>query len=189
MDGFIHHDNIPNPHATFHRNFAETLDCLLKPYPQYSPLNQLLRTLNAFPGLDDKVLRKSRLQDLSKSLPSSPSRNPEALQIHTHAAPLCGNGLMTRCIAYLLSSRSNSVRWKEFEAYAGRGEQETRHLAPKGSSRFRELWTVFHNALDLHGDGHLCAEELATTLNIAGEWPPHLVMRHSLLADTKDYPT
>ena len=89
---------------------------------------------------------------------------------------------MARYIAYLLNSRSNPVRWKEFMAYTGTrrgGEPETRHLPPKRFSRFRELWTIFQNALDLHGDVHLCAEELTTALNNTGEWG-HLVLRHSL---------
>ena len=95
---------------------------------------------------------------------------------------------MARYIAYLLNLGSNSVRWNEFKVYAGTrrdDEQKTRHLTPKGFSRFRELWTIIHNALDLHGDVHLYAKELTTALHSAGEWG-HLAPK---LADTRNCTT
>lgn len=46
------------------------------------------------------------------------------------------------------------ISWNEFKRYAYRKEQE--------------LWTIFHDELDLDGDGQLDAHELRSALTKAG---------------------
>ena len=43
----------------------------------------------------------------------------------------------------------------------------------RGSS-CTELWSIFHDELDLDGNGHLDADELSTALSKAGGFPLHL---------------
>ena len=67
------------------------------------------------------------------------------------------------------------VTWSDFKQYANYKEAGARslfqHMEQRSSSRFTELWHIFHDELDLDGNGHLETDELAMALGKAGMCP------------------
>src|ERR1700761_1027430 len=62
--------------------------------------------------------------------------------------------LVSRCDSGQGTSSSHEIDWKTFLVYAERKEAE--------------LWKIFHEELDLDGNGHLDADELRLALDRAG---------------------
>ncbi|KAF8897599.1 mitochondrial carrier domain-containing protein [Infundibulicybe gibba] len=62
--------------------------------------------------------------------------------------------LLGRCGGHSSGLRPGHIGWKEFKEYA-----EAKEI---------ELWSIFHNELDLDGNGHLDSRELALALSRAG---------------------
>ncbi|THH32885.1 hypothetical protein EUX98_g1280 [Antrodiella citrinella] len=62
--------------------------------------------------------------------------------------------LVGRCGGHTSGFRRRSIGWNEFREYAVQKEAE--------------LWRIFHDELDMDGNGHLDAEELAVALDKAG---------------------
>ncbi|KAF8655237.1 hypothetical protein AX16_003142 [Volvariella volvacea WC 439] len=128
-------------------------------------------TLAQFRELEGRENRKRKLQALWETLPNSAHNKQEG----TNAPPDQGelsqaawlkakydDELLGRCKGTLESARA--IQWKEFKEYA--------------EAKEAELWAIFHDELDLDGDGHLNALELALALNKAG-----IILSPSTLSD------
>ncbi len=124
--------------------------------------------------------RKQKLENLWKSLPAPTSKRHPA---YTDAQPV---SLLTQERAQSLKERyddelvgrcagpsavSRSIEWKEFKQYA---EAKETGVALSWLSFISfsmlslELWSIFHDELDLDGNGQLDALELALALEKAG---------------------
>ncbi|EGO01954.1 hypothetical protein SERLA73DRAFT_177617 [Serpula lacrymans var. lacrymans S7.3] len=62
--------------------------------------------------------------------------------------------LLGSCGGNISNGHSGHIRWPEFKKYA--------------EAKEAELWSIFHDELDLDGNGHLDAEELSVALGRAG---------------------
>ncbi|KAG6869250.1 hypothetical protein C0993_000003 [Termitomyces sp. T159_Od127] len=130
-------------------------------------------TLQAFRDLEGRENRKRRLQELWKRLPrrqsSRSTENGRAKSAegvdgggmsHTKAEKLRAmhaaydDELLGHCGAKSLGAQPGEIPWKQFKEYAEAKEVE--------------LWSIFHDELDLDGDGHLDAQELSLALDKAG---------------------
>ncbi|KAI9001053.1 mitochondrial carrier [Trametes punicea] len=136
--------------------------------PPYQPIPHSLKEFREQEGLED---RRRRLRQLWRSLPRKdgyPVVDDEAV---ARAYPVKSDGditaesakqlremyddeLLGRCGAPPHGPFSRRVSWAEFEKYADAKEAE--------------LWHIFHDELDLDGNGRLDAEELELALEKAG---------------------
>ncbi|KLO18028.1 mitochondrial carrier [Schizopora paradoxa] len=129
-------------------------------------------SLEAFRQAEGRELRKKRLLSLWKKLPHNGnaeghdiSQSPlGSIPVKEHdsldrdraekLARMYEDELMSRCQGTGDAGPSQAVTWTEFKNYAFAKESE--------------LWRVFHDELDLDGNGHLDAEELSIALGKAG---------------------
>jgi solute carrier family 25 phosphate transporter 23/24/25/41 len=86
------------------------------------------------------------------------------------------NELLGTCGGHVTSNATSPIDWKEFKDYAEAKEVGTHTrcivlFLLTGDTL--ELWTIFHDELDLDGNGHLDSEELALALGKAGELIQH----------------
>jgi solute carrier family 25 phosphate transporter 23/24/25/41 len=80
--------------------------------------------------------------------------------------------LLGHCGGHVSGVHPSPVGWKEFKEYAE--AKEVGELGVFQAATFLnwlfvlELWSIFHDELDLDGNGHLDAQELTLALNKAG---------------------
>ncbi|RDB22471.1 Calcium-binding mitochondrial carrier SAL1 [Hypsizygus marmoreus] len=124
-------------------------------------------TLQDFRDSEGRENRKRRLQELWKRLPN-PTHHDHERHVkgdandddgltHEKAKQLRAiydDELMGHCGANSSGSRPTQIGWREFKEYAEAKEVE--------------LWSIFHDELDLDGNGHLDTQELTVALNKAG---------------------
>ncbi|GLB33870.1 putative mitochondrial carrier (TC 2.A.29) family protein [Lyophyllum shimeji] len=136
------------------------------PSPHYSPPH----TLQEFREREGRIHRKQRLQDLWRRLPQRAPRDRERKDTEcaadavaddglTHAKAeklwaMYGEELLGHCGASPSASMTREIPWRKFKEYAEAKEVE--------------LWAIFHDELDLDGNGHLDAQELTLALSKAG---------------------
>ncbi|KAF5388157.1 hypothetical protein D9615_000463 [Tricholomella constricta] len=128
-------------------------------------------TLQAFRDSEGRENRKRRLQELWRRLPQRTPRNREKEEKHrsdtgtddrlTHEKAealqaVYDEELLDHCGAHPSGSRPPEIPWRQFKEYAEAKEVE--------------LWSIFHDELDLDGNGHLDAQELTVALGKAGEY-------------------
>ncbi|KAJ7908292.1 mitochondrial carrier [Mycena leptocephala] len=126
------------------------------------------RTLLEFREQEGEANRKRRLKELWQQLPvlhrdstnkplaavdnASSGLTPEAAQ---RLITMYEKELLRKCGGHSSStSPMGGIPWKEFKAYA--------------IAKETELWQIFHDELDLDGNGHLDARELKLALNKVG---------------------
>ncbi|KIM90874.1 hypothetical protein PILCRDRAFT_1116 [Piloderma croceum F 1598] len=132
-----------------------------------SPYHPLPKSLVEFRDQEGREERKRRLRLLWKHLPRPENHVPNTgkAMSATDRASLTSekaealkliyeNELLGTCGGHVSSNATSPVDWKEFKNYAEAKEVE--------------LWTIFHDELDLDGNGHLDSEELALALGKAG---------------------
>ncbi|KAG6890564.1 hypothetical protein C0992_000572 [Termitomyces sp. T32_za158] len=152
----------------------------LRSDPPLLPL-QPPHTLQAFRDLEGRENRKRRLQELWKRLPQRQSprntgngREKSAEGVdggmsHAKAEKLRAmyaaydDELLGHCGALSSGVQPGEIPWKRFKEYAEAKEVE--------------LWSIFHDELDLDGDGHLDEQELSSALNKAGEYVKSLFVQ------------
>ncbi|KAF9464486.1 mitochondrial carrier domain-containing protein [Collybia nuda] len=134
--------------------------------PPYHPLPH---TLHEFREAEGRENRKGRLQELWKRLPI-PAHRALAVQLpRTNNSDdideltvekaetlkaMYDEELLGHCGGHDSGSQPGQIGWKEFKVYAEAKEVE--------------LWSIFHDELDLDGNGHLDARELTLALSKAG---------------------
>ncbi|KAJ7507892.1 mitochondrial carrier [Mycena galericulata] len=121
-------------------------------------------TLAEFRAEEGRENRKRRLKELWKQLPVLHSnRSPDATVDTTGLTPEAAQRLITMYEKELLrkcgghsssTSPMGGIGWKEFREYA--------------EAKETELWQIFHEELDLDGNGRLDAQELTLALNKVG---------------------
>ncbi|KAJ6598997.1 mitochondrial carrier [Mycena vulgaris] len=124
-------------------------------------------SLSEFREEEGRDNRKRRLKELWKQLPvlhhGSTKRSPEAPGDNAGLTPEAAQRLITMYEKELLrkcgghsssTSPMGGIGWKEFREYA--------------EAKETELWQIFHNELDLDGNGHLDAQELSLALTKVG---------------------
>ncbi|KAH7920164.1 mitochondrial carrier [Leucogyrophana mollusca] len=132
--------------------------------PSYHPLPH---NLLEFREQEGKVRREQRLRELWNRLPKSHfdvSNSPAFQAIPPGQAltrdraeemkKVYEDELLGRCGGHAANERPNHIRWAEFRRYA--------------EAKEAELWSIFHDELDLDGNGHLDAQELSVALSKAG---------------------
>lgn len=136
--------------------------------PAYHPLPH---SLLEFRELEGANRREQRLQDLWRSLPKRSHHNGNDDEEIGRKYPVRSDGSLTaesakqleemyedellgHCGGHTSGFLRRSIGWKEFRLYA--------------EAKEAELWRIFHNELDLDGNGHLDAEELLVALDKAG---------------------
>jgi solute carrier family 25 phosphate transporter 23/24/25/41 len=155
--------------------------------PIYAPLPH---SLQEFRDLEGEETRLKRLRNLWRQLPKPNSSDVNDAVLNRPKLPVNGYASMTPERAKRLkalyenellircgdSKTSTMPTWKEFKTYADAKEGGTPSFAlilpvslPDSLVR-SELWSIFHDELDLDGNGHLDADELALALSKAGEW-------------------
>ncbi|KAJ7283581.1 mitochondrial carrier [Mycena rebaudengoi] len=125
------------------------------------------RSLSEFREAEGRDNRKRRLQQLWKQLPTlqriSGRPSPDATADSAGLTPEAAQRLVAMYDAELLrkcgghSSSTSPMRgigWKQFREYA--------------EAKETELWYIFHDELDLDGNGHLDAQELSSALSKVG---------------------
>lgn len=154
------------------------------------PPQRPLHTLQEFRDAEGRENRKRRLQDLWKRLPNPDHRDRGAHVQHERIITEDGltpekaeelramydDELMGHCGAHPSGSRPSPIGWRAFKEYAEAKEVGTFcTLVSAGQlhcpyfSTHQELWSIFHDELDLDGNGHLDAQELTSALTKAGE--------------------
>ncbi|KAH7914187.1 mitochondrial carrier [Hygrophoropsis aurantiaca] len=132
-----------------------------------SPYHPLPHSLLEFREQEGKVRREHRLRELWNQLPKS-QHDPACVEVVQAIQPgqaltrdraeemkrVYEDELIGRCVGHAANERPNHIRWTEFRRYA--------------ESKEAELWSIFHDELDLDGNGHLDAEELSVALGKAG---------------------
>ncbi|KAF6762299.1 mitochondrial carrier [Ephemerocybe angulata] len=125
-------------------------------------------TLAAFQQQEGSEQRKRRLQQIWGSLANSPVSSTQhvpdaAPEQHQQALTpekakslkdMYDDELVGLCKSDPSTSRPSRITWDEFQRYADAKEVE--------------LWHIFHDELDLDGNGHLDPGELQTALKKAG---------------------
>ncbi|KAI5833813.1 mitochondrial carrier [Schizophyllum commune Tattone D] len=127
--------------------------------PDKQPFRPLPHTLEEFRIQEGRNLRKRRLQDLyQRLLQSPPEANHDAPDGHPvdeqHWTPERAKRLKSKYDAEFLKKCGGHIGWRTFKEYAEAKEEE--------------LWKVFHDELDLDGNGHLDASELSYALRKSG---------------------
>ncbi|KAF9226538.1 mitochondrial carrier [Gyrodon lividus] len=131
------------------------------------PPHDIPHSLLEFRGQEAKEIRERRLYDLWKRLPNSGFHGsetaaarcilPDEMLTPEKAADMrriYEDELLGRCGGHISNERPTHIRWPEFRKYA--------------EAKEAELWSVFHDELDLDGNGHLDSEELQIALRKAG---------------------
>ncbi|KAG6866467.1 hypothetical protein C0991_003985 [Blastosporella zonata] len=137
------------------------------------PPSQPPHTLQAFRDSEGRENRKRRLQELWKRLPQRTSRRrtengviksgggvnegltPAKAEKLRAMYAAYDDELLGHCGARSSGAQPTEIPWKLFKEYAEAKEVE--------------LWSIFHDELDLDGNGHLDAQELTLALNKASE--------------------
>ncbi|TFK29415.1 mitochondrial carrier [Coprinopsis marcescibilis] len=135
--------------------------------PGNSKVNQPQpHTLVDFQNLEGAENRRRRLYDIWQSLshpapPANPSHSKGDVDDHSvtpetakSLKAIYDHELVGRCKADPSGSKPSPVSWEEFQFYANAKEAE--------------LWHIFHDDLDLDGNGHLDRHELNTALKKSG---------------------
>lgn len=137
--------------------------------PTHTQSAPLSRSLAEFREAEGREHRKRRLRELWRRLPQYGLRHDAAAKPgqvvvvdYVGLTPEKADELQTtyeaellrRCGGYSSGSPSGNVGWKAFVQYAEAKEEE--------------LWSIFHDELDLDGNGHLDAQELSLGLSKAG---------------------
>ncbi|THH14673.1 hypothetical protein EW146_g5689 [Bondarzewia mesenterica] len=120
------------------------------------------RSLARFREQEGNESRKARLRELWQKLNTLDQHLAEVEDAgssavgkdRTSLTPESAKKIRTMYERELVGSCGGSVGWPEFKRYALEKEAE--------------LWHIFHDELDLDGNGHLDAEELAVALKNAG---------------------
>ncbi|KAF9009005.1 mitochondrial carrier domain-containing protein [Cyathus striatus] len=125
--------------------------------PNHKPaiVNQLQsHTLSQFREAEGKENRRRKLHDLWLRLQAEYSSNDKQLTTEKAMSlnAMYDDELRGRCNSHTSGSQRH-IGWQEFKEYA--------------KSKEVELWHIFHDELDLDGDGRLNAEELRTSLSKA----------------------
>ncbi|TRM67766.1 mitochondrial carrier domain-containing protein [Schizophyllum amplum] len=154
----------PSPH-TRRQAYDSTMSGAQRP-PYLPPLRSdqqiyrpLPHTLEEFRQQEGKPWRKKRLQDLyHRLLQSPPEANhdaPDGQPVDEQSwTPERAQRLKSKYDAELYRRCGGHIGWRAFKEYA--------------ESKEEELWAVFHEQLDLDGNGHLDAAELNYALRKAG---------------------
>ncbi|KAH7887680.1 mitochondrial carrier [Phlebopus sp. FC_14] len=142
--------------------------------PTYNPIPHSLQEFREQEGEEN---REHRLRELWKRLPSSNYhasktaatrvvRPGEAMTAEMAAdmSRTYEDELLGRCSGHVSSGQPTQIRWPEFRKYA--------------EAKEAELWTIFHDELDLDGNGQWDSEELQIALSKAG-----ITLAPSALAD------
>ncbi|TDL29557.1 mitochondrial carrier [Rickenella mellea] len=134
-----------------------------------SPFHPLPRSLEDYKRQEGAEAREERLRKLWEKLPAMqsmveqksnapPQSTDQASLTPERAKTLTSiyrDELVHRCAgAPVDEKKSTTVKWDEFKRYA--------------DSKEVELWHIFHDELDLDGNGHLDANELTLALQRAG---------------------
>jgi solute carrier family 25 phosphate transporter 23/24/25/41 len=179
----------PEPSSTHRRDvFEEALSgAQTRPFiPRLrsdpSPWHPLPRTLADYREIEGKEQREARLRALWRRLPSGTtvSEHDERGPVADHAnmnperaerlRVMYEDELMRRC-GGTATEGTKSVDWKDFLEYADKkeaGKWKSITIRLSLTSFPIELWSLFHQELDLDNNGHLDAEELAEALGNAG---------------------
>ncbi|OJA18971.1 hypothetical protein AZE42_00332 [Rhizopogon vesiculosus] len=131
------------------------------------PFHPLPHSLLEFREQEGKEDRERRLLELWKRLPNSSyhesevagsrichAGEPLTVQKAEEMRKVYEDELLRKCGGHTMNERPSHIRWSEFRRYA--------------EAKEAELWSIFHDELDLDGNGHLDAEELAVALSKAG---------------------
>ncbi|RPD67207.1 mitochondrial carrier [Lentinus tigrinus ALCF2SS1-7] len=135
------------------------------------PLPSIPHNLYEFRAREGEEERRERLRALWSKLPNRDAGYGVDQEAIARAYPVKSDGdltaesarqldvmyedeLLGRCGVHTHGPFSSRVSWPEFEAYADAKEAE--------------LWHIFHDELDLDGNGHLEADELEHALSRAG---------------------
>lgn len=152
--------------------------------PPYHPLPH---TLDEFREAEGREARKGRLQELWKRLPMLTLRD-RGTHLHNTSKPgdtdeltvekaeslkaIYNQELLGHC-GQGSGVQPGRIGWKEFKEYAQAkevGELECCQVAKFFVIELAiELWSIFHDELDLDGNGHLDAQELTLALSKAGK--------------------
>ncbi|KAL0949489.1 hypothetical protein HGRIS_009543 [Hohenbuehelia grisea] len=129
--------------------------------PQY---HRLPHTLSEFRQAEGRTYRKHRLQSLWKEIRDAHARNHRhrSGDDHMDEGPSGAQALTPERARdldkfyedELLAHCGGQLRWKEFKEYA--------------EAKEAELWNIFHDELDLDGNGHIDSQELDVALRKAG---------------------
>uniref|UniRef100_A0A8H8CJZ1 EF-hand domain-containing protein n=1 Tax=Psilocybe cubensis TaxID=181762 RepID=A0A8H8CJZ1_PSICU len=124
-------------------------------------------SLEAFREAEGRDNRKRKLLQIWKSLPEvfhpskkSPSNEDDSLLTPEKAESLKAmydSELLDHCSTHSPDSKPSRIGWTEFKKYS-----EAKEI---------ELWHIFHDELDLDGNGHLDPTELRAALKKAGIEP------------------
>ncbi|TCD68192.1 hypothetical protein EIP91_011364 [Steccherinum ochraceum] len=152
--------------------------------PPYHPLpNNLVE----FREQEGRTRREQRLREVWLRLPKRRNHDDADDEEIARKYPVRKDGVLTResakeleemyedelvgrCGGHTSGFRRRSIGWREFREYAAQKEAE--------------LWRIFHDELDLDGNGHLDAEELTVALDKAG-----IVMTPSKLSEFMTFMT
>ncbi|KAG1872678.1 mitochondrial carrier [Suillus tomentosus] len=147
------------------------------------PFHLVPHNLLEFRKQEGKEERERHLHELWTHLPNSsyhgsgvaasrtfPAGDPLAAQRVEEMEKVYDDELLGKCGGHITNERPSHIRWPEFRRYA-----ETKEA---------ELWSIFHDELDLDGNGHLDAQELALALSKAG-----ITLPPSTLTDFMTYLT
>ncbi|KAI0750724.1 mitochondrial carrier [Daedaleopsis nitida] len=135
------------------------------------PFPSIPHSLREFRALEGEEHRRKRLRALWARLPQRDGQGGMDDEAVSRAHPVRRDGdltaesareldemyedeLLGRCGVHMRGPFSRRVSWPEFEKYADAKEAE--------------LWHIFHDDLDLDGNGHLEADELLLALEKAG---------------------
>ncbi|KAF9247285.1 mitochondrial carrier [Melanogaster broomeanus] len=132
--------------------------------PPYHPTPH---SLDDFREQEGKETRERRLYDIWKHLPNSSFHGSDTAAtrgiLHgetlipekaEHMRRIYEDELLGRCGRHIPNERPTHIQWPDFRKYA--------------EAKEAELWSVFHDELDLDGNGHLDSGELQVALKKAG---------------------
>ncbi|KAF8974498.1 mitochondrial carrier [Flammula alnicola] len=144
-------------------------------------------TLEEFREAEGRENRKRRLMQIWRTLPEvlHPSENNSSAKRETsnqlpseHVESLKAmydNELLLNCATPASGSRPSQIGWREFKNYA--------------EAKETELWHIFHNELDLDGNGAIDEKELQGALSKNGiELSPSTVNDFIVFVSSKRYP-
>ncbi|KDQ64584.1 hypothetical protein JAAARDRAFT_187904 [Jaapia argillacea MUCL 33604] len=165
-------NRLPSKRELFEATFSGAQDRPFIPRlrsdpPAYHPLPHSLLEFRSGEGREE---REKWLHLLWKRLPkrSAPLSDDEEIArlnpVKDHASltqekaeklqQMYEDELLGRCNTHSLAPSKAHITWKDFKKYA--------------EAKEAELWNIFHDELDLDGNGHLDADELQIALSKAG---------------------